>query len=64
MDGNQRTASATCLVFLSANGLLPEETLDADGWEQPVREVAGSRVNREETTERLKKLLARDKVGK
>ncbi len=57
VDGNKRTALATSLVFLSENGLLPEETLDADAWERLVMDVAGSRVDREETTERLRKLL-------
>ena len=30
VDGNKRTALATCLVFLSENGRLPDEELDAD----------------------------------
>ena len=30
VDGNKRTALATCLVFLSENGLLAHEVLDAD----------------------------------
>ena len=62
VDGNQRTALATCLVFLSENGLLPEETLDTDAWEQLLMEVAGSRADREETTERLRKLLKPHRV--
>src|SRR5512136_2166367 len=32
IDGNKRTALATCLVFLSENGLLGEETLAAAAW--------------------------------
>ncbi len=31
VDGNKRTALATCLVFLSENDLLPDEKLDAGG---------------------------------
>jgi death-on-curing protein len=53
IDGNKRTALATCLVFLSENGLLSQEKLDADIWEQLVLDVAASRIDREETTKRL-----------
>ena len=58
MDGNKRTALATCLVFLSENGLLSQEKLDADVWEQLILDVAASRIDREETTKRLGKVLA------
>jgi death-on-curing protein len=58
MDGNKRTALATCLVFLSENGLLKQENLDVDIWEQLVLDVAASRIDREETTKRLGKVLA------
>jgi death on curing protein len=58
IDGNKRTALATCLVFLSENGLLSQEKLDADIWEQLVLDVAASRIDREETTKRLGKVLA------
>ena len=58
IDGNKRTALATCLVFLSENGLLSQEKLDADVWEQLVLDVAASRIDREETTKRLAKVLA------
>ena len=58
IDGNKRTALATCLVFLSENGLLSKEKLDADVWEQLVLDVAASRIDREETTKRLAKVLA------
>jgi death-on-curing protein len=57
VDGNKRTALATCLVFLSENGLLPDEELDADQWESLTMDVANSRLNREQTTKRLRKLL-------
>jgi len=57
MDGNKRTALATCLVFLSENGLLPDENLDADSWEKLTLEVAASRLDREQTSLRVKKLL-------
>jgi death on curing protein len=57
VDGNKRTALATCLVFLSENGLLPDEKLNTHAWEQLTLDVAASRLDREQTTARLKKLL-------
>jgi death-on-curing protein len=57
VDGNKRTALAAGLVFLSENELLPNEKLDADAWETLVLEVAASRLDREQTTIRLRKLL-------
>jgi len=57
VDGNKRTALATCLVFLSENELLPEEVLDIDAWEKLIFDVAASRIDREQTTKRLRKLL-------
>lgn len=57
VDGNKRTALATCLVFLSENDLLPAEKLDADAWEALALDVAAGRVDREQTTKRLRKLL-------
>ena len=57
VDGNKRTALATCLVFLSENDLLPNERLDTDAWESLTLDVAASRIDREQTTKRLRKLL-------
>ena len=57
LDGNKRTALATCLVFLSENDLLPEERLDTEAWESLTLEVAASRLDREQTTRRLRTLL-------
>jgi death on curing protein len=57
VDGNKRTALATCLVFLSENDLLPGDDLDVDAWERLTLDVAASRLNREQTTVRLRKLL-------
>ena len=57
VDGNKRTALATCLVFLSENGLLPDEDLAPDAWEALTMDVAASRIDREQTTARLKKTL-------
>jgi death-on-curing protein len=59
VDGNKRTALATCLVFLSENDLLPGEKLDLNAWEAFTLDVATSRLDREQTTTRLGKLLSR-----
>ena len=58
IDGNKRTALATCLIFLSENGYLSQEKLDVNAWEQLVLDVAASQIDREETTKRLAKVLA------
>jgi len=57
VDGNKRTALATCLVFCGENDLQPIEKLDADAWEALTLDVAASRLDREQTTTRLRKLL-------
>jgi death-on-curing protein len=57
VDGNKRTALATCLVFLSENGLLPSETLETDAWEALTLDIAASRLDRDQATARLRKLL-------
>jgi death-on-curing protein len=60
VDGNKRTALAACLVFLESNEMLsgsaaPEREVDA--WEALVLDVAASRLDREQTTSRLRQLL-------
>ena len=57
LDGNKRTALASCLVFLDENGALPSETLDLDSWEDFVMRVAGSELDCAGTTDRLRSLL-------
>ena len=57
VDGNKRAALATCLVFLGQNGLLPEQKIDDDALEAFVLDVAASRIDRDETTRRLKALV-------
>jgi len=57
VDGNKRAALATCLVFLGQNGLLPEQKIDDDALEAFVLDVAASRIDRDETTKRLKALV-------
>lgn len=61
VDGNKRTALATCLVFLSENGLLPDEELNTGLWVKLTLGVADSRLDREETTAHLRKLLQKRK---
>lgn len=58
VDGNKRAALATCLVVLSFNELLPAEELDVEAWERLTLEVASGRLSRNETTDRLRALLA------
>jgi death-on-curing protein len=59
IDGNKRTALAACLVFLQGNDLLPSAKLSTDEWETFVLDVAESRLTRDQTTARLRKLLKR-----
>jgi death-on-curing protein len=58
VDGNKRVALATCLVFLSENDLLPNERLDPDAWETLTLDLAASRLDRAQTTARLRQILA------
>lgn len=58
VDGNKRVALATCLVFLSKNGLLPHETLDTDDWESLTLAVATGTLSRDEVTAKLRTLLS------
>lgn len=57
VDGNKRVALATCLVFLSENGLLKNESLDADDWESLTLAVAAGSLNRADVTATLRGLL-------
>ena len=61
VDGNKRTALAACLVFVEENSLLPDRKLPVDDWEQFVLDVAASKIDRNETTRRLSKLLKRSR---
>ena len=61
VDGNKRTALASCLVFLESNGLLQDPGIparDVAAWEALVLEVAASKLDREQTTTRLRRLAA------
>lgn len=62
VDGNKRTALAACLVFLEANGRLPDPGLpgrEIDSWEALALDVGASLLDRHETTKRLRSLLSR-----
>jgi death-on-curing protein len=57
LDGNKRTALAACLVFLESNGFLPDAKLTTDEWETLVVDVAASKLDRDATTQRFRKLV-------
>ena len=57
VDGNKRTALASCLVFLSENSRLENKPLDVDAWEQFVLNVASSDLGRGSATVQLRLLL-------
>ena len=57
IDGNKRTALAACLVFLEQNQQLEIKTLQVDSWEQLTLDVAASKLNRDQTTTRLRELV-------
>ena len=55
VDGNKRVALASCLLFLRLNGCDP--AADGPEWEQLTLDVAGSKLDREHTTARLRSLV-------
>ena len=57
IDGNKRTAMTAAIVFLRLNSVKPMP--DSDNWEALALNVAGSRLDRDGTTKRLKALLPR-----
>jgi death-on-curing protein len=58
VDGNKRVALATCLVFLSENGLLKNETFDIDEWENLTLALAAGVLSRNEVTTKLRTLVS------
>ena len=58
VDGNKRVALATCLVFLSENGLLKDEVLPVRDWENLTLAVAASALERSEVTAKLRALVS------
>lgn len=59
VDGNKRVALASCLTFLDLNGRWAVQKLPVDEWEALVLDVAASRLDRDQTTKRLKALVKR-----
>lgn len=57
VDGNKRVALAACLTFLDLNGLWEVQKLPVDEWEAFVLDVAASKLDRDQTTKRLKALV-------
>jgi death-on-curing protein len=55
IDGNKRAALGACLVFLRLNGFSPDH--DGPPWEELTLDIAASRIDRDQTTARLRKLL-------
>jgi death-on-curing protein len=55
IDGNKRTAMMATIVFLRLNEIEPAP--DSDEWERLVLDVAESKLDRDETTRRLRKLV-------
>ncbi len=55
VDGNKRAALGACIVFLRLNGVEPHP--DDISWEELTLDVAASRLDREQTTARLRALL-------
>ena len=61
VDGNKRVALGSCLVFLRLNGYRPMP--DGPEWEQLTLDVAGSKLDRDQTTKRLRELVKTDEAG-
>jgi death-on-curing protein len=55
VDGNKRTALGACLVFLRLNEISTGK--DGPPWESLVLDVAASKLDRDQTTTRLRTLL-------
>jgi len=62
VDGNKRTALGACIVFLRLNGIEPAP--DDSDWEALTVAVAASEANREQTTARLRQVLAKSRKPK
>ncbi|MCF6312526.1 MAG: type II toxin-antitoxin system death-on-curing family toxin [Verrucomicrobiales bacterium] len=56
VDGNKRVALGACLVFLRLNGMIPSS--DSDQWEKLTLDVAAGKLQRGESTGRLRDLMA------
>jgi death-on-curing protein len=56
-DGNKRTAMMAAIVFLRLNGIEPKP--DNHQWEKLMLDVASGKIDRDITTQRLRKLIKR-----
>jgi death-on-curing protein len=56
VDGNKRAALGACIVFLRLNGIEPQS--DSQSWEDLTLDVAASRLDRDQTTQRLRTLAS------
>jgi death-on-curing protein len=54
LNGNKRTAMMAAIVFLRLNGIGPRP--DSEEWENLMLDVAASRLDRDQTTVRLRKM--------
>jgi death-on-curing protein len=59
IDGNKRAALGVCIVFLRLNGIGPAP--DGAGWEELTLGVASGKLDREQATRRLRKLVKKAK---
>jgi len=57
LDGNKRTAMMAGIVFLRLNGI--ESKADNHQWEKLMLDVASGKIDRDNTTQRLRKLITR-----
>jgi death on curing protein len=55
LDGNKRTAMMAAIIYLRLNGIEPDS--DSERWEELMLDVAASRLDRDQTTKRLRRLL-------
>lgn len=55
IDGNKRTAMMAAIVFLRLNGIEPVP--DSHKWEEFVLDAAAGRLDRDATTQRLRRLV-------
>ena len=55
VDGNKRAALGACIVFLRINGIEPQA--DSQSWEDLTLDIAASRLDRDQATQRLRALV-------
>ena len=55
VDGNKPAALGACIVFLRLNGTEPQS--DGQAWEDLTLDVASSKLDREQTTQRARALI-------